>query len=386
MALQNLAPSIGLTELSESLSATCLWILSGLVIRSQFVPLRLASAIGKVLLAICLIITFVHLLSLHPFVKVVIDQQATSVGLWCLGMMLIGIPLIVRSNRKFTDTLLYILTLASVSFFASVLAHLYGYDPHGERLYRFQGYNRPSGLFASPLEAGLAGLIGWGLGGVLAMHASKGHWWMGYFLISLSTAVVYLSLSRSAWLGLAVATLIGIVFCPHTHRKALLPVWGCTIAVFLLCSIAIPSGWERAEYALQGDRSVHNRLESWKTFLSLVPSLPFGVPYNWEYAPEYNIYRGITLVNAYLDLWLYYGVLPFLLFLGVCAVLAWRSWRLVRRGSPYAGVGLASIATLICLLFMSPFWDILVCTLLGGLWGLVAGVEVSHEKPSLHAD
>ncbi len=251
------------------------------------------------------------------------------------------------------------------------------------QVYSFQGYYRPHGILFTPLEAGLVALLSWAWG--LGWGVQQG--WRrvaGLLLTGLSTAVVYLTFSRSAWLGLSVALLVGFLFA--RYQKALwVPLW-VTLATFLLCSVGLPLGWQRGVYAAQGDPSVQNRLELWMQMPSHLIRYPFGITEVYSDTIEEYMAAGST-VNFYLDIGVQYGILPLVLLLGIVSVLGWRVMKCGKHGMPVGLWGLGVIATVVCLVFMNPIADSLAMALLGGFWGMVSAMEVKpHEPPRLHPD
>lgn len=267
-----------------------------------------------------------------------------------------------------------LLTLSGLLLLAvltTTLMHAAGYPLRKELLvYSYQGYFRPHGLLATPLEVGLLGLAAWGWG--LAWSVQAG--WRrpaGLWLTGVSTAVVYLTLTRSAWLGLALGVGLG-GWLAWRERKLWLPLT-LTVAVFGLASLAMPLGWGRSAYAAQGDPSVQNRLALWRLAPAVMLRHPFGEPR----APVRLLqpdepYIGGSTVNFYLDIGVQYGVLPFGLMIWLVAALAYRAWQQAQAGQ--AGWGLATLGTLVCLGFMNP--DPVASAVVGGLWGWIGGKTV----------
>jgi len=251
------------------------------------------------------------------------------------------------------------------------------------QVYSFQGYHRPHGVLLTPLEAGLVGLLGWawGLGWSIEKSAKQ---IVGLFLAGLSAAIVYLTFSRSAWVGLGIAMLIGLLWARHypALRKSFL----VTLITFALCSVAIPTGWQRSVYAAQGDRSVLNRLASWSEFPAQMIRYPFGVREEPADRIEQNV-RFSSVVNFYLDMGVQRGVLPFVLMLWLVGRLVRYIWRCGQQGSQAGVWGLGVIATAVCLVFMNPCWDLLASTLWGGFWGMVSAMEVKPDATTrVHTD
>lgn len=250
-------------------------------------------------------------------------------------------------------------------------------------VYSFRGYYRPHGILWTPLEAGLVGLLGWAWG--LAWSLQSG--WRrigGLFLTGLSTGVVYLTFSRSAWVGLGVALLVGLLFA--RSRKALWLPLLVTLATFLFSSVGLPLGWQRGVYAAQDDPSVQNRLQLWPQFPNHLIRYPFGVSEESADTMEQSMAAG-SMVNFYLDVGVQYGVLPFVLQLWLVGVLLKRVWEGGKNGT-IAGVwGLGVIASAVCLIFMNPTGDSLATALWSGFWGMVSAMEVKPDAPArLHAD
>ncbi len=246
-------------------------------------------------------------------------------------------------------------------------------------VYTFNGYQRPHGILTTPLAAGCVGLCGWAWGFYWALH-SDWRRWTGLLLVGLSVAVVYLTLSRSAWVGLLFATLLGCWYA-RCYSKLWLPLI-MTIATFTLCSVGMPIGWSRSLYAGQGDPSVQARLYNWNQLATTFFNYPFG--YSGARPSVQNLAPTGPMSSFYLDLGATYGVIPLLLSVGIAIGLGLRSRHLLLSRRPEAGWGLGTISTVICLFFTSVGG--IAGILVGGLWGLVAGVEVPNEKASVHSD
>ncbi|MEM2592168.1 MAG: O-antigen ligase family protein [Thermofilaceae archaeon] len=240
-------------------------------------------------------------------------------------------------------------------------------------LYTFQGYRRPHGILSSPLEAGLVALIGWAWGVRWSLR-DNWHALIGLLLVGLSTAVVYLTLSRSAWLGLGIALLVGLFGA--TRQTGLWKPIVVTLFVFLLGTVCLPLGWNRSVYAVQGDPSVQNRLHNWRQVPAIILLRhPFGrAGTGIEGASIVS-----TTVNFYLDVAVHAGVISLALLLWLVGIFLTRAFRFVKQGTPELAWGLGTIATLVCLIFMSPAMDLIASALLGGFWGLVSAMEVNPD-------
>jgi O-antigen ligase len=268
---------------------------------------------------------------------------------------------------------------------AGILVHAAGYLPYRWGLsYTFAGYSRPHGLLMSPLEAGIVALITWAWG-MFWMAQPDTRRWVGTLLVGLSSAAVYLTLSRSAWLGLGAAVGVGILFA--LHRRLLWLPLGVTVGVFVLCSLALPVGWSRSVYAAQGDPSVASRLTAWRKVPTTFAQYPFGVS---EEAQSVAIKRQEvaqpgSALNFYIEIGLAYGVLPFLLTGILVFLLLLRAWQLGSSNLPEFAWGLGTIATVVALFFTYP--SVLVSIPLGGLWGMVSAMEVKPDATTrVHAD
>lgn len=250
-------------------------------------------------------------------------------------------------------------------------------------VYSFRGYYRPHGILWTPLEAGLVGLLGWAWG--LAWSVQSG--WRrigGLYLVGLSTAVVYLTFSRSAWMGLGGALLVGLLLT-RTYKALWLPLI-ITLATFLMASVALPLGWQRGVYAAQDDPSVQNRLQLWPQFPNHLIRYPFGVTEASADTIEQYVATG-SMVNFYLDIGVQYGVLPFVLQLWLVGILLKRVWAFILQGQMAGVWGLGVIASAICVIFMNPSGDSLATALWSGFWGMVSAMEVKPDAPArLHAD
>lgn len=245
------------------------------------------------------------------------------------------------------------------------------------QIYSFHGYYRPHGILLTPLEAGLVGLLGWAWGLAWSMQ----HGWRhigGLFLTGLSTAVVYLTFSRSAWMGLGMALVVGSLFA--RSLKALWIPLLLTLTTFLLCSVGLPLGWQRGVYAAQGDPSVQNRLVLWQQFPAQLVRYPFGVTEESVDTIEQYMAAG-SMVNFYLDMGVQYGVLPMMALFWLVGLLLGRIWQCGQHGMLVGTWGLGVIASAVCLIFMNSSSDSLTMALWGGLWGMVSAMEVKPDAP-----
>jgi O-antigen ligase len=251
------------------------------------------------------------------------------------------------------------------------------------QVYSFQGYYRPHGILLTPLEAGMVGLLGWawGLGWSMEKNAKQA---AGLFLTGLSTATIYLTFSRSAWVGLGIAMLVGLLWA--RVRAALWKPFLVTMITFVLCSLGLPTGWQRGVYAAQGDQSVQSRIESWSEFPIQLIRYPFGVAGGSTDMIVQDIGFS-SVVNFYLDMGLQHGVLPFVLMLWLVGLLLLYVWRCGQRGSRACIWGLGIVASVVCLVFMNPSWDSLASALWGGFWGMVSAMEVKPDATTrVHTD
>ncbi len=360
----------------ETLSMTCLWGVAGLALWGQrALPARPTRGIGWSLVTMCALVATLSTLSQFRW-SVATSTAVRPMALWTLGLMFIGTCLIVSKRSVSLSKWLAVGSAITLFGLSTVLLHASGH-PLREPLilYRFDGYPRPHGIFYSPLEAGLVALVGWGLGWYWVSQSHSLVRWLGYGLVALSTACVYITLSRSAWLGLGVALVIALPFALRSRDRSRIIALALTVALFGICSWAMPIGWKRTAYAGQGDPSVLNRLTNWKDVPRTLWRYPFGVP-TTPFVPMLDTERPavIQTVNFYLDMGVNYGVGAMGLLLALSAGLAIRSVRLAGALGAFTGLGVAVVATLVCLGFMNPEHDPLTCTLLGGLWGLVAGV------------
>ena len=251
------------------------------------------------------------------------------------------------------------------------------------QVYSFHGYYRPHGILLTPLEAGLVGLLGWAWGLAWSTEKNAKHV-AGLFLTGLSTATVYLTFSRSAWVGIGIAMLVGLLWT--RHYPALWKPLLVTLITFALCSVELPTGWQRGIYAAQGDESVLNRLATWSQFPAQLIRYPFGV--TEETADTIELYMAAgSVANFYLDVGFQDGVLPFVLTLCLVGLLLSYVWRCGQRGSRACIWGLGIVASAVCLVFMNPSWDSLASALWGGFWGMVSAMEVKPDATTrVHAD
>jgi O-antigen ligase len=251
------------------------------------------------------------------------------------------------------------------------------------QVYSFHGYYRPHGILLTPLEAGLVGLLGWAWGLAWSTEKNAKHV-AGLFLTGLSTATVYLTFSRSAWVGIGIAMLVGLLWT--RHYPALWKPLLVTLITFALCSVELPTGWQRGIYAAQGDKSVLNRLATWSQFPAQLIRYPFGV--TEETADTIDLYMAAgSVANFYLDVGFQDGVLPFVLTLCLVGLLLSYVWRCGQRGSRAGIWGLGIVASTVCLVFMNPSWDSLASALWGGFWGMVSAMEVRPDATTrVHTD
>ncbi len=369
----------------ETLSMTCLWGVAGWVLWEQrALPEPPARQIGWSLGAMCTLVATLSTLSQFRWSGIT-SSTVAPMALWTLGLMFIGTCLIVSKRSVSLSKWLAVGSVITLFGLGTVLLHASGH-PLREPLilYRFDGYPRPHGIFYSPLEAGLVALVGWGLGWYWVSQSHALVRWLGYGLVALSTACVYITLSRSAWLGLGVALVAGLLFALRNRCIPTIIALALTVALFGICSWAMPIGWKRTAYAGQGDPSVLNRLTNWKDVPRTLWHYPLGVP-RTPFVPMLDEERPavVQTVNFYLDMGVHYGVVAMGLLLALSTGLAIRSVRLASALGAFSGLGLGVIATLVCLGFMNPEHDPLSCTLLGGLWGLVAGVGGRGEDTGI---
>jgi hypothetical protein len=251
------------------------------------------------------------------------------------------------------------------------------------QVYSFHGYYRPHGILLTPLEAGLVGLLGWAWGLAWSTEKNAKHV-AGLFLTGLSTATIYLTFSRSAWVGIGIAMLVGLLWT--RHYPALWKPLLVTLITFALCSVELPTGWQRGIYAAQGDKSVLNRLATWSQFPAQLIRYPFGV--TEETADTIELYMAAgSVANFYLDVGFQDGVLPFVLTLCLVGLLLSYVWRCGQRGSRAGIWGLGIVASTVCLVFMNPSWDSLASALWGGYCGMVSAMEVKPDATTrVHAD
>ena len=297
---------------------------------------------------------------------------------WLWIAAFVSVWLGTRINRRWLRIAQGTIGLLLLTVLITVLLHAAGYLPYPwVQVYTFRGYHRPHGLLTSPLEAGLMALIGWAWGLYWALQSDFRRF-AGLFLTGFSTAIVYLTLSRSAWFGLGLAVIGGLLFALH-QKRFWLPI-GLTIGIFIVCSIELPIGWQRSIYAAQGDPSVLTRLTGWQGVATTLLRYPFGVPDQLSaIEPPGTLTLPGAALNFYLEIALAFGIVPLLLTGIIFSMLLARAWWLGSRGLPEAAWGLGTIATAVAVLFTYP--SVLVSIPLGGLWGMVSAMEVKPDAP-----
>ena len=314
-----------------------------------------------------------------------------GIARWFWAFSFIVLWLAFRFCPHLLRWLLYFGAALTIALLTSVIFHVSGLAFTNQPVvYTFDGYHRPHGMLYSPLEAGIVALVGWAWG--IAWAVQQG-WRLaaGMTLLGLSIAVMYLTFSRSAWLGFAVATGIGL-YCCTRFRRLIIPML-ISICFFVVSSVVLPEGWLRSAYATQGDPSVHNRLAMWQQIPSYLWHYPLGTPTDYE--PRLILPGDCplapmpisTTVNFYLDMGVHFGILPMIILLWLSAALAWRTLRLCVNNTLGVAWGMGTLAVMVCLVFMNPLWDAAASALFGGLWGMVSAMEVKPDATTrVHAD
>jgi prepilin-type N-terminal cleavage/methylation domain-containing protein len=179
---------------------------------------------------------------------------------WLWIAAFVSVWLGTRINRRWLRIAQGTIGLLLLTVLITVLLHAAGYLPYPwVQVYTFRGYHRPHGLLTSPLEAGLMALIGWAWGLYWALQSDFRRF-AGLFLTGFSTAIVYLTLSRSAWFWIGLSRDRGATVC--FASEAVLATYRIDNRdIYRLFHRA--ADWLAAEYICSARRSLSPHTPNW---------------------------------------------------------------------------------------------------------------------------
>lgn len=171
------------------------------------------------------------------------------------------------------------------------------------------------------------------------------------FLFALGVAGMFLSLSRGAWLGFAVA--VGVYALMAANKKMMIGL----VAVGILTAgivAAVPNLRYRVLLPFYGEKSSVARISLWNTAVKEIKDTPIlgkgvnGFSDNWD---KYNTDAGLEHYNfphnIFLNFWVDLGLLglvSFVLILGLSAARAVKQWRAGRTNTMALGILLFIVA------------------------------------------
>lgn len=235
--------------------------------------------------------------------------------------------------------------LALVQYFtlATLPESWWGNANEPKRAISFFAHANAYGLFVTPILAWLIPdavqkLRGQVSGNKEYLYALA--WFIG-------AAGVFLSLSRGAWLGLALAA--GVYVLVSANKKMII---GFAVAGLVLAGVvaAVPNLRYRVLLPFHGEKSAVARLSLWDTGMEMVRDNPIlgkginGFSENWDrYNTDPNLEHYNFPHNIFLNFWVDLGLLGALSMMAILALAAARGF--MRRVNPAAlGIMLVVIA------------------------------------------
>jgi O-antigen ligase len=188
-----------------------------------------------------------------------------------------------------------------------------------KRAIAFFAHANAFGLFVTPL---LAWLI------PHAVQKFRNQKYLYGFVWLIGAVGVLLSLSRGAWLGLALAA--GVYVLISANKKMIISF---AIAALLLVGIiaAVPNLRYRVLLPFHGEKSSVARLSLWNTGWKMVTDSPIlgkgvnGFSDNWDlYNKDLNLEHYNFPHNIFLNFWIDSGLLGLLSMMAILAIAAWR--------------------------------------------------------------
>ncbi len=262
------------------------------------------------------------------------SPDAAMIKKFYLFSLLLIVPRLADGHEKVVWVYRAVFAVAAVSSFAGVIQFVV--DPDRDALHRIQGFLSIWMTYSGSLMLVLVALVAYA-----ATVGWKKHPWVIPLGIAMSAAL-YLSQTRSAWLG--VCTGIGVILLLKKPRAIIaLPV--LLLALYFISPARIQqrlvSAWNPA------DANTRNRIELFGTAWRLIRDHPWiGVGQNVSrVAPSY---RGTTefpdwmylhLHNNFLQVAAERGIPGLLLWIWFMAQLGWQAFRACRASPGHAGHG-----------------------------------------------
>lgn len=236
---------------------------------------------------------------------------------------------------------------------------------------------RAVGWFGHPDMLGLflAPLLAWLVPDVLRRlddWRQQSHW-ISVIAWLLGCAAILLSLSRGAWLGFAVAAIVGII---AYGRKRYWALGLLTIIVAALVIAAVPNWRYRVILPFMGEKSSVARFSLWHTGTKMVKDSPIlgqgltGFDQNWsQYNTDPNLDHYNFPHNIILNFWVDTGLLGVVSFVGIVLYGWW--YALKNRRKPYAlGLGLFLLAVVLHGLIDTPYLKNDLALIFWLIWGV----------------
>jgi putative inorganic carbon (HCO3(-)) transporter len=229
--------------------------------------------------------------------------------------------------------------------------------------------NAPEALYTSPnsvaifLEAPFAIAAGY----VLYSDDRRERWFAAACLVFLLAALL-LTLSRAAWLTLALLTLVAVVTMPNLRVKLAI-LGGALIGGFAV--VQIPYVHQRLARQLDfsfKENTFEGRVQIWSDTLRMLRDRPiFGTGlrgYERVMTPYMTGTRLPELYphNLFLAMWAELGLLGLVAFAVLLAMLLWRGWRGFYRAHGFArpllwGTSAAFVAVAVHGMFDTPYYN-----------------------------
>lgn len=184
---------------------------------------------------------------------------------------------------------------------------------------------------------------------------------------------VLFTFSRGAWFSMACAIVVLLVLVPNIKARTLLGLGLLTAGLLALFF------WPE----IQAERGVglSNRDQIWNNWLEKLPDFWFfggggGADLYYKFANGYETYHAHSL---YLQIWYEFGVVGFLLFVGLLLSLLCKAWQcreqpLARLGAAFLVFAMVAMVSDIYAIFHrpSPYWVV--------FW-LPVGILLGVQKP-----
>ncbi len=254
----------------------------------------------------------------------------------------------------------------------------YGWDPHQGRLLS---------TFLDPNFFGMFLVMGFAvvLAALFERPSARQAGWL-WLLLGFTGVAIVATLSRSAYLAWAVATLVILLL--RSWRFALLALIGLAIV-----GAALPPIRERIVGAFTVDTTSQARIQSWQETLAIAQERPLvGVGYNalgpakvrFGYLTDLSSQSAQGSDSSVLLVLATTGVVGLLLYLGFWALLGLESYALWRAGDVAwkRWLGLALMGIIPAYLVHSQFVNGLFYPLLFVPFALLAGTVIAQQRSS----